>query len=67
MHLICRFVLWGTGETLSPEADQVAMLQVLRRGQEVKIAGAGHLSILEQPAGTARAIMDFIAAVGGLG
>ena len=60
-------ILWGTGDTLSPEADQIAMLQVLRRGQEVKIAGAGHLSILEQPAGTARAIMDFIAAVGGLG
>ena len=56
-------ILWGTGDTLSPEADQIAMLQVLRRGQEVKIAGAGHLSILEQPAGTARAIMDFIAAV----
>ena len=56
-------ILWGTGDTLSPEADQIAMLQVLRRGQEVKIAGAGHLSIVEQPAGTARAIKDFIAPV----
>ncbi len=26
-------ILWGTGDTLSPEADQMAMLQVLRRGQ----------------------------------
>ena len=57
-------VLWGTGDTLSPEADQIAMLQVLRRGQEVKISGAGHLNIVEQPVGTARAITDFIAAVG---
>ena len=32
-------------------------------GQEVKIAGAGHLNIVEHPAGTARAITDFIAAV----
>ncbi len=56
-------ILWGTGDTLSPEADQMAMLQVLRRGQEVKIAGAGHLSIVEHPAGTARAIKDFIAPV----
>ena len=56
-------ILWGTGDTLSPEADQMAMLQVLRRGQEVKIAGAGHLSIVEQPVGTARAITGFIAAV----
>ena len=56
-------ILWGTGDTLSPKADQIAMLQVLRRGQEVKIAGAGHLSIVEQPAGTARAIKDFIAPV----
>ncbi len=56
-------ILWGTGDTLSPEADQIAMLQVLRRGQEVKIAGAGHLSIVEQPAGTAPAIKDFIAPV----
>ena len=54
-------ILWGTGDTLSPEADQMAMLQVLRRGQEVKITGAGHLSIVEQPVGTARAIKDFIA------
>ena len=54
-------ILWSTGDTLSPEADQIAMLQVLRRGQEVKIAGAGHLSIAEQPAGTAPAIKDFIA------
>ena len=54
-------ILWGTGDTLSPEADQMAMLQVLRRGQEVNIAGAGHLSIVEQPAGTAPAIKDFIA------
>ncbi len=56
-------IFWGTGDTLSPEADQIAMLQVLRRGQEVKIAGAGHLSIVEQPVGTARAITDFIASV----
>ena len=56
-------ILWGSGDTLSPEADQMAMLQVLRRGQEVKIAGAGHLSIVEQPVGTARAITGFIAAV----
>ena len=56
-------ILWGAEDTLSPEADQMAMLQVLRRGQEVKIAGAGHLSIVEQPAGTARAIKDFIAPV----
>ncbi len=56
-------ILWGTGDTLSPEADQIAMLQVLRRGQEVKIAGAGHLSIVEQPAGTAPAITGFIAPV----
>ena len=53
----------GTGETLSPEADQIATLRVLRRGQEVKIAGAGHLNIVEQPAGTARAITGFIASV----
>jgi nucleoid DNA-binding protein len=39
------------------------MLRVLRRGQEVKIAGAGHLSVVEQRAGTARAITGFIAAV----
>ncbi len=56
-------ILWGSGDTLSPEADQMAMLQVLRRGQEVRIAGAGHLSIVEQPAGTARAITGFIAPV----
>ena len=61
VHLICRFVLWGTGETLSPEADQIAMFQVLRRGQEVKISGAGHLNIVEHPASTAPAIKDFIA------
>ena len=36
---------------------------VLRRGQEVKIAGAGHLNIVEHPVGTARAIAGFIAAV----
>lgn len=56
-------VLWGADDTLSPEVDQIAMLQVLRRGQEAKISGAGHLSIVEQPAGTARAIADFIGAV----
>ena len=54
-------ILWGTGDTSSPEADQIAMLQVLRRGQEVKIAGAGHLSVVEHPASTAPAIKDFIA------
>ena len=54
-------IFWGTGDTLSPEADQMAMLPVLRRGQEVKIAGAGHLRFVEQPVGTARAIKDFIA------
>ena len=54
-------ILWGTGDTLSPEADQIAMLQVLRRGQEVKISGAGHLNIVEHPASTAPAIKDFIA------
>ena len=36
---------------------------VLRRGQEVKIAGAGHLNIVEHPVGNARAIAGFIAAV----
>ena len=56
-------ILWGTGDTLSPEADQIAMLQVLRRWQEVKIAGAGHLRFVEQPVGTARAIAGFIAPV----
>jgi len=56
-------ILWSTGDTLSPKSDQIAMLQVLRRGQEVKIAGAGHLSIVEQPASTAPAIKDFIAPV----
>jgi pimeloyl-ACP methyl ester carboxylesterase len=56
-------VLWGAEDTLSPEADQIAMLQVLRLGQEVKIAGAGHLSIVEHPTSTARAIKDFIASV----
>ena len=63
VHLICRFVLWGAEDTMSPEADQIAMLQVLRRGHEVKIAGAGHLSIVERPVGTERAITDFMAAV----
>jgi pimeloyl-ACP methyl ester carboxylesterase len=56
-------ILWGTGDTLSPKSDQMAMLQVLRRGQEVKIASAGHLSIVEHPTSTARAIKDFIASV----
>ncbi len=56
-------ILWGTGDTSSPKADQIAMLQLLRRGQEVKIAGAGHLSVVEHPVGTARAIAGFIAAV----
>ena len=54
-------VMWGAEDTMSPAADQMAMLQVLRSGQEVKISGAGHLSIVEQPAATARAIAKFIA------
>ncbi len=56
-------VLWGAEDTLSPETDQMAMLQVLRRGQEVKISGAGHLSIVEKTADTSLAITDFVAAV----
>lgn len=56
-------VLWGEQDTLSPQPDQDAMLQVLRRGQEVRIAGAGHLSIVEQPAESSRAIADFIEGV----
>ena len=54
-------VMWGAEDTMSPAADQMAMLQVLRSGQEVKISGAGHLSIVEHPAATARAIAKFIA------
>ena len=53
-------VLWGEQDTLSPAADQRAMLDVLRRGTEHRVAESGHLSATECSADVSGAIVGFL-------
>ena len=54
-------VLWGDRDAISPEPDQRAMLDALRHGEAVIIAGAGHLSAVEAPEDVSRALLDWLA------
>jgi pimeloyl-ACP methyl ester carboxylesterase len=42
-------VLWGSEDTISPKADQEAMLAVMPQAAAREIPGAGHLSAVEAP------------------
>ena len=43
-------VVWGSEDTLSPEAEQDLMLRAMPQAVGREIAGAGHLSAVEDPA-----------------
>lgn len=53
-------VLWGAQDTLSPKAEQSAMLEALSRGQEAVIDGAGHLSAVEDPDAVSESLLQFL-------
>lgn len=53
-------VMWGAEDALSPESDQVTMINVLTDVKAVEIPACGHLSALEQPEATATALVDFL-------
>ena len=42
-------VIWGKEDVLSPDSDQLAMIEVLSRPTSARIDGAGHLACLERP------------------
>lgn len=56
-------VLWGEQDTLSPAADQQAMLAVLRRGEGRIIAECGHLAAVEDPDPVSAAMVAFLESV----
>jgi pimeloyl-ACP methyl ester carboxylesterase len=56
-------VVWGTEDTISPRAEQETMLHSLRDARLVEIAGAGHLTAVEDPAAVTTALVDFLAYV----
>ena len=58
-------VLWGDEDALSPESEQQSMLGALSNGHHAVIAGAGHLSAVEQPAGVSEALLQFVSTVQG--
>jgi pimeloyl-ACP methyl ester carboxylesterase len=53
-------VLWGEEDTLSPEADQLVMLEALTNGRSACILGAGHLSAVERPELVSRRMIEFL-------
>ena len=57
---IPALVLWGEEDTLSPEADQRAMLQALTNATSACIPGAGHLSAVERPEAVSRRMIEFL-------
>lgn len=53
-------ILVGEEDTLTPPAESEAMAKAIPGAALVRIAGAGHLSNLEQPAAFTRALEDFL-------
>lgn len=56
-------VAWGEEDSMAPEAEQRAMVQVLREGRLAVIPDAGHLSAIENPEPLTRELIDFLGAV----
>jgi pimeloyl-ACP methyl ester carboxylesterase len=53
-------VLVGSDDTVTPPSDSRSMAQAIPGARFVELAGAGHLSMLEQPEPFARAVADFL-------
>ena len=57
---IPALVLWGEEDTLSPEADQRAMLEALNNGSSARVLEAGHLSAVERPEVVSQRMIEFL-------
>lgn len=53
-------VLWGAEDAMSPREEQASMLASLRDVRFVEVPGAGHLSVVEDPAATTAALVAFL-------
>jgi pimeloyl-ACP methyl ester carboxylesterase len=58
-------VLWGSEDSLSPQAEQSSMLDALNHGQEAIIDGVGHLSAVEDPAAVSEGMLSFLSRCAG--
>jgi pimeloyl-ACP methyl ester carboxylesterase len=56
-------VLWGEQDSMSDRSEQQLMLDALRDARFTTIAGAGHLSAIENPAGVGSEVLTFAQAV----
>jgi pimeloyl-ACP methyl ester carboxylesterase len=53
-------VLWGSEDSLSPQAEQESMLSVLSAGRSAVIDGVGHLSAVEDPDAVTERMRQFL-------
>ena len=53
-------VVWGSEDTLSPRAEQQIMLDAMPQAVGREIPGAGHLSVIEDPAAANDVLLEIL-------